>query len=469
MYKELRAFPSFKVFTDQQVHDLARLARERSFAEGEVIFHEGEASQGLYVLLEGEFEIVKRIRNQEVVVSRHKPGEFVGEVAFLTDSVQPATARATHPSRFAYFRPALLQQLRGTPVAVLVASMAERLRTVEATVYQQDKLSALGKMAAGLAHELNNPAAAGLRAAQQLSGYLARLQALVLRLNQLGLTASQLAYLNDLQTHLTIHKRENPVSDPLETSDRAEELAVWLEAHYIPRSFELAPVLAEACVEPTELDELEAVLGESLLDEALAWLESTLTILDLLRTVQHSMNRIADLVKAVKGYSFMDQAPLQEVDIHEGLENTLLMFAHRLKNTRLVREYDPNLPKITAYGSDLNLVWTNLIDNALDAMNDEGELRLRTYEADGWVTVEITDNGPGIPEEIQARVFEPFFTTKALGEGTGLGLDIAYRIIAERHNGFMDFTSQPGKTTFRVCLPAGARPAADPEAQAESE
>ena len=244
-----------------------------------------------------------------------------------------------------------------------------------------------------------------------------------------------------------------PALDHLERSDRADAIATWLEARGVATAWELAPTFVSAGVDTAWLEELAGKLPAASQADALGWLEARLNLKLLLSQVEQSTGRIAELVKAVKSYSYMDQSPMQEVDIHDGLESTLTMLGHKLKNVTLVRAFDRSMPRIMAYGSELNQVWTNLIDNAIHAVNGTGKICVGTCREDNQLVVEIVDNGPGIPPEVQSHLFEPFFTTKPVGTGTGLGLIISNRIVADRHGGEIEFESQPGETRFKVRLP----------------
>ncbi len=315
---------------------------------------------------------------------------------------------------------------------------------------QRKKLVSLGTIAAGLEHELNNPAAAARPAAANLQEAIDKVQSFICELGKV-LDAEHWEYL--VGASLEASKRTAPKLDHLARSDRAEEIARWLDGHKVPAAWELAPTFVNAGLDSAWLAELAARLPPAGHSVALRWMEARLNLKSLISEVEQSTGRIAELVKAVKSYSYMDKTPLQEVDIHEGLESTLTMLGHKLKNVTVLREFDRSLPRIMAYGNELNQVWTNLIDNAIHAVNGAGKICIGTSLEDSQVVVEIVDNGVGIPPEVQPRLFEPFFTTKTVGAGTGLGLVISNRIIADRHGGEIEFESQPGRTRFIVRLP----------------
>lgn len=337
----------------------------------------------------------------------------------------------------------------------------KKLRDLEKAYLQQEfmlrqteKLATLGKLSAGMAHELNNPAAAARRGASQLQATLSHLQQAYRDLVTLNFSTARLQSLWSLEA-LALERARQPVEvDSLRRSDLEAGLEDWLSEQGVDKAWEYAPSLVSLGYTRVEVPALLQAIAPSELAAVVAWLHNTYIAYSLLSEIDHGTGRISEIVKALKAYSYMDQAPTQAVDVHEGLDNTLVILQSKLNSGIVVhREYARDLPRIEAYGSELNQVWTNMIDNAIDAMNGEGELALRTGQDDSWVTVDIEDNGAGIPEAIQARIFDPFFTTKPPGKGPGLGLSIAHAIVVQKHQGSIEVYSQPGKTRFQVRLP----------------
>jgi signal transduction histidine kinase len=370
---------------------------------------------------------------------------------------------AVAPTRLAWFSskvfPEMLQRMPALS-ARLVGLLTDRVRETTRADQQREKLASLGKLSAGLAHELNNPAAAASRAAAGLSEILATARETNLRLNRFALSAKQRETIAQFEHDTGQRLATAPPSlNSIEQSDREEQLTGWLEMHHVSEPWKLAPVFVEAAIDVSALDSLLEQIGPEPLCEVLRRAASLLTAASLVKEIEHSTTRISELVKAVKEYSYMDQAPEQEIDIHGGLDSTLTILNHKVKKSGVTvqREYDRSLPRICAWGSELNLVWTNLIDNALDAMSGNGagavkQLTVRTASDPMGILVEITDTGRGIPKDIQGKIYDPFFTTKAVGEGTGLGLDTVQRIV-QKHRGHIKLDSKPGETCFQVRLP----------------
>jgi signal transduction histidine kinase len=465
LFQMVRQTPLFARLKDEQL-DCIQWGDVIEVAPGATLVEENSPAEFFFLNLEGEVRISRRYDNQEVLLGVNRPGMFMGEIPLLLDAPWHAVIRVSKPSRLFRLNRENFWRMLSTCHAItqeVLRTAANRLRNLEGYSHQRQKLVSLGTMAAGLAHELNNPAAAARRAAAQLRQTIGAAQAQV---RQLGKTLSPAEW----ELLLTgeqdaVHRLEQaPPLDSLARSDREEALAQWLDAHNIAEGWRLAPAFVSAGLDCGWLAGLTEKLAAASRTAALHWLEARLNLQLLLKLVDQSTGRVAELVKAVKSYTYMDQSPMQEVDVHEGIESTLTMLGHKLKNVTLVRAFDRSAPRILAYGSELNQVWTNLIDNAIDAVEGSGKLCVGTFVEDNQLVVEIVDDGRGIPQEIQSRIFEPFFTTKGVGSGTGLGLLISHRIVADRHGGEIEFESKPGETRFKVRLPfvrAGGPPKAD--------
>jgi signal transduction histidine kinase len=411
----------------------------------------------LLVLAEGEVQFERPDKPGTPVLTA-SAGQITGLLPFSRLTNFTGIGRALLPTRMLRLHkrhfPELLQQYPELAQR-LVGVMSDRIRDIARLENQRDKLISLGKLSAGLAHELNNPAAAARRAAQNLMGAMNNVRSASkhLMVHQFSDEQREAALQFELQAIERASARTEAPADPLEVSDREEQITSWLERHNVKEPWEIAPILAEVDVNADALDSLVAAIGPDVVGHVVRRVSALITVFSIIKEIDNSTRRISDLVTAIKRYSYMDQAPLQEVDLHEDLENTLKIFGHRLKKGVTVnRQYDPQLPRVCAYGGELNQVWTNLIDNAIDAMDGKGELLVHTISDMDGVIVEIGDNGPGVPAQIQSQIFDPFFTTKKVGEGTGLGLDTVARIV-RKHHGRIELKSKPGETRFRVRLP----------------
>jgi signal transduction histidine kinase len=429
---------------------------ELRLAANEVYLREGGEADRLVIVLEGELNARIEGGGWDGQIYIIQQGTISGKLPFSRMTHYGATVRAVAPSRVFWMEvkhyPEMMQRFPAL-VQRLVEAMSDRVREITRVDERHDKLMALGKLSAGLAHELNNPAAAARRAAQHLGERLQTLNSLCLTLSHQNLTAQQIAFLTSFQKEAAQCLTAAPALDALAESECEEEISDWLEEHQIADSWKLAPTFVRAGLHQDKLERLAGCLKGPALNDALQWLEAAWSSQELVKEIEQSMVRISDLVRAIKEYSYMDRAALQEVDLHQGLENTLVILNHKLKRgVEVIREYAAELPRITAYGGALNQIWTNLIVNAIEAMDGQGKLWIRTSLKADHILVEINDDGPGIPPDIQGRIFEPFFTTKPQGEGTGLGLDTVYRIV-RKHHGEIRVTSKPGDTCFQVRLP----------------
>ncbi|MCP3100690.1 ATP-binding protein [Myxococcus sp. K15C18031901] len=449
--EELRAVP---LFAGADEEEAGRLREESVLLElepGEWLGHEGDPAS-FFIILEGELRLTKTVAGVETLVSVFQAGEFLGEVPLLLGQDLLASSRAvTHCRLLKLATRAFWQMLAECPTAnrEILRKMAERSKMLQSIALQQEKLASLGTLAAGLAHELNNPVSAVMRGVRELAERLRELPGLALSLDCRAMSGPKVSALE-----AGIAPEPVP-SAPLDRGDAEDAMARWLEQRGVEDAWVLAPELVESGLTLVRLErELEALSGE-VLKGTLRWVAATRGISMLLEEVGQAGGRIASLVNSARAYTYLDEAPLQRVDVHEGLESTLAVLAHRLRGVRVERDYDRSLPPITAYGTELNQVWTSLIENAADAIreNGGGTLRLRTRRDCDQVVVEVWDDGPGIPEDVLPRIFDPFFTTKGVGEGTGLGLSITHRVVSTLHQGALLVTSKPGDTCFQVRLP----------------
>jgi signal transduction histidine kinase len=439
----LRQLPYFAGLPEEELERICGDARRFRVPAGEMLIEEGAHNDAMYVVIAGQFEVTQRSAERSVVLGTVEQGGVLGEMSLLDQAPAVASARALVDSRVAEIGRTAFQELLEAPAYVLAMlhTVTDRLREAEAARRQDAKMAALGTMTAGLLHELNNPAAAVRRSAAQLVEIFEAWRELGSRLGEADLAAG------------FAEPPGSPPTNPLERSDREQALGAWLEQGGVKGSWELAPALVARGWNPESLETLAEGLEPGRRAKVVRWLGLSCSIQLLLDELGAAAARISELVGAVKGYAYLDQGAVQDVDIEGGLENTLVLLRHKKgPGVEVIRDYDPDLPRIEAFGSELNQVWTNLIDNAFDAMGEAGKLTLRTRSENGRVAVEVIDDGPGIPPEVQGRIFDAFFTTKPQGQGTGIGLNTTYKIIA-RHGGDIRVSSQPGETTFRVVLP----------------
>jgi len=450
---ELLGVPVFAGLPDDQIAWFIGHAEELRLAAGDSYFRQGDPADAMFVVLEGQLQARGEIGGETVVIAI-KPGDVTGLLPFSRMKQFSVGARAVTDARVVRFPSSLFPDLvQKMPELTqrLVGVMSDRIREITRLEQQRDRLASLGKLSAGLAHELNNPASAAKRAASQLRDLLRKIRDASHELGSRDLTAAQKAEIEKLETAF-VQSNEVP-PDALTVSDLEEQIDSLLRSHGQNDLWQMAADLARKNVKPEALESLFSILDADTARAALVRIAASVEVATLLNEIESATSRISDLVRAIKEYTYMDQTPLQNVDIVNSLETTLTILNHKLKHGVVVqRDYQRVPLLVNSFGSELNQVWTNIIDNAIDAMSGQGELRVRIYREDNCVVVEIADNGPGISPEIQSHIFEPFFTTKGVGEGTGLGLDTVQRIV-KKHRGNIQVNSKPGDTRFQVWLP----------------
>ncbi len=447
--------PLFADLTAEEAEELWTSAERIEARAGEVVIREGEPGESLFIILAGMLEVTKRDGDREVTLATRRAGEYIGEMSLLEQAPRSASVRAAEPSvLLAIGRDAFQRLLARRPqvATALLRTMAGRLRSTEASLLQSDKLAALGTLAAGLAHELNNPAAAIQRSIGYLNEAFGNWRARTVELGALHLGPEERRRLAELEmgvAECARSRQEDAVARREET-----RLGARLEALGVTEPWEIAPAMAAYGWTVERTGSLAADFAPGHLDAVLQWLGAALAAQQLIDEIGMASGAISRIVGAVKSYAYLDQAPVQDVDIARSIDDTLMILHHKIKNgVEVVRDISPDLPRITAYAGELNQVWTNIIDNAVQAMDGQGRLAIEARSLGDEVEVVITDDGPGIPAQIVERIFEPFFTTKAQGIGTGLGLHIAHNIIVNHHKGRIGVESKPGHTAFRIVLP----------------
>jgi signal transduction histidine kinase len=459
---ELKTLFLFEALSEEQLGWLARQGTVRKYPAGATIFTEGEPAEGFFVLLSGTLALSRRVGQDDVeTVRTDQRGVYMGATqSYLrVDESRGYLASMRAISECEFF--VLSAEDFGTmvrewfPMAMhLLEGLFLGMRNSQAVVGERERLTALGALSAGLMHELNNPAAAAARATAALRQRVAGMRHKLAMLADGRIDPAQMSALVGLQESVIERAAKAPKLTAIEASDREDEVSDWLDEHGVTGGWDLAPVFVQGGIDLGCLGDIADSVEPALLDQALHWLGYALETEQLMSDIEDASGRISALVSAAKQYSQLDRASHQWIDVHDGLDSTLVMLTHKIgTGVRVVKDYDRTLPKIPAHPGELNQVWTNLIDNAVQAMAGEGTLTVRTTLDRDRLLVEVVDTGPGVPAELQRRVFEPFFTTKPVGQGTGLGLDISYRIVVNRHGGDLGLVSRPGDTRFQVRLP----------------
>jgi signal transduction histidine kinase len=461
---ELRTLFLFETLDDDELTWLSDNGYCQTWSAGQPVYTEGDPATCFFVLLSGTLSMHRRVESTEVETARtNQRGVYCGATqSFVKGMVELpywGSVRAVTDCDFWVIGAAEFGEKfrEWFPMAVhLIEGITMGFRSSQAIIGQRERLLSLGRLSAGLTHELNNPAAAAVRATASLRELVSKMRRKLGHLATSDVDPKALVALTELQEAAVEKMAKAEKLSPVQVSEAEDELSAWLDDHGIDDAWDLAPPLVAAGVNTDWLDEVAETVPTTLLADGLHWVTYALETEQLMVEIEDSTSRISALVGAAKQYSQMDRAAHQDIDVRDGLKSTLIMLSHKISkrgNITVVKDFDDSLPAIPAHPAELNQVWTNLIDNAIYAMPDGGTLTVRTSREDGWVLVEICDTGIGIPEEMQQKIFEPFFTTKPVGEGTGLGLDISYRVIAQRHGGDLRVKSRPGDTRFQVRLP----------------
>jgi signal transduction histidine kinase len=459
---ELRELFLFESLYEEQLDWLSSQGYVKRWSAGDTVYAEGDAATCFFVLLEGTLSMHRQVENTEVeTVRTNQRGVYSGATQAFLHSDEPyrtSVRSVTDTTFWVIDAEPFGDAIRAWfPMAMhMLEGLALGMRASQAIVGQRERLLSLGRLSAGLTHELNNPAAAAVRATAALRERVSKMRRKLAHLATADIDPEALVALTELQETAVERMAKAEKLSPTQVGEAEDDLTDWLDDHGVDNGWDLAPALVAAGVRTDGLDEIAETLPDALLADGIHWVAYALETEQLMVEIEDSTDRISNLVAAAKQYSQMDRAAHQDIDVRDGLNSTLVMLHHKIKESgriTVVKDYADGLPLVPAHPAELNQVWTNLLDNAIHAMADGGTLTVRTALEGECVLVEIGDTGPGIPKELQNKIFEPFFTTKPVGEGTGLGLDISYRVVTQRHGGDLKVVSSPGDTRFQVRLP----------------
>ncbi len=447
--------PLLKSFAEEDIERLLNDAKVLEFGRGDVLVNEGAEADAAYYVLDGELDILRRIGSEDVTIATRRTGDIVGEMSLLIGEPRTATLRARVPTKvleisYDRWHEALISNPES--MFLMLRTVTARLKHSESSLVHYQKLAGLGTLAAGLAHELNNPSSAIVRGASQLEESVLDWERWSEKLGSFSLSAEQQSRIDDLRQGMQDAGAATRFVDALERADEEDALRVWIESKWLGGAATLASSLISAGVTVDVVRRIDEQFEPEHLETVLNWIASRQLSFAILHSLRASGKAIAEIVGGVKSFTRLDQAPIQDVDVHEGIEQTLAVLRYRLRGINVHRAYANDIPRITAFASELNQVWANLLDNAADALNGKGDITIRTSVEDTSVVVQISDNGPGIPIDVQQHLFEPFYTTKSVGKGTGLGLSISNNIV-RKHGGAITYQTGPGHTTFVVKLP----------------
>lgn len=458
MIKEfLKQVSLFSTLEDDDLTRLCELVTEVELKKGEILFEENDNAEAAYVIKSGRLDVLQARGDRKVLLAMRSVGEVIGEMALFEENQRSATLKAATDVILIKIQKTVMDTLLESSTKAarsMFQTIVARLRSTQSLFRQSEKMAQLGTLSAGLAHELNNPASSVARSAHQIKDAVNSLLEAQTEIARTKFNETEDSEITKLIEIAIQNASKPPDMNAITRSDKEYEIEEFLNERGIDESWEYAPILVNLNLDHEQLVPLASTFDGEKFAVIVSYLGKVYNVYNLLYEVGLGAERVSSIVKALKDYAYLDQAPVGEIDLHEGIDNTLLILRNKLKyGINVIKDYDEQIPKVEAYGSELNQVWTNLIDNAADAMDGKGELILRTKLIGEWIQVDIQDNGPGMTEEVREKIFTPFFTTKPPGKGTGLGLDISYNIIVNKHRGDIKVISQPGMTIFRVFLP----------------